>query len=82
MYKKTGDLMTEYSISRATTYRIIKEMQSLGRYPASAIIGDSRRRRVDEDAFRDYWENMEQLRHPNMRKYVKPFRKEQKKNAK
>jgi hypothetical protein len=44
------------------------------RYPASAIIGDTCRR-VDADAIQDYMENRSFLRHPNMRKYVKPYKK-------
>lgn len=74
MYLKINDLLDMYSISRSTAYRMIKEMQELNRYPKSSIIGSGKRRRIDKDAFQDFFENMEMLRHPNMRKYVEPYK--------
>ena len=74
MYAKTADLASQYSINRSTVYLIIKEMQASNRYPRSAIIGEGKRRRIDQDAFQDYYENMDWLRHPNMKKYVKPYK--------
>lgn len=78
MYLKTKEIAEQYSISRSTVYRIIEEMQALGRYPRDAIIGARKMRRIDEDALRDYMINIDQLRHPTMRRYVKPYRKEKK----
>lgn len=73
MYLKTKDIMQKYNISRATASRIIQEMQQAKRYPANAIIGGTCRR-IDADAIQDFMENREQLKHPNMRKYLKPYR--------
>lgn len=73
MYLKIKDIMQKYKISRTTANRIINEMQQAKRYPASAIIGGTCRR-IDAAAFQDYMENREQLKHPNMRKYLKPYR--------
>lgn len=74
MYLRPKDLMAKYSISRSMVNKIIDEMIALKRYPSSAIIGASRCRRIDQDAFQDYFENMEWLRHPNMRRFVKPYK--------
>lgn len=74
MYARPRDLATEYSIARSTVSKLIQEMQACKRYPASAIIGGTCRR-VDADAFQDYMENREMLKHPNMRKYVPAYRK-------
>lgn len=73
MYLKTKDIMGKYQIGRSTVSKIISEMIATERYPASAIIGDTCRR-VDSVAFQDYMENRSLLKHPNMRKYVKPFK--------
>ena len=74
MYLKTSEIVTKYKISRSTVRNLIAEMLASKRYPASAIIGDTCRR-VDADAIQDYMENRSFLRHPNMRKYVKPYKK-------
>ncbi len=74
MYAKTSDLASSYSISRSTVYRILKEMQESNRYPPNAIIGVGKRKRISVEAYQDYYTNMEWLRHPNMKKFVKPYR--------
>jgi hypothetical protein len=74
VYVKTSDLASSYSISRSTVYRILKEMQESSRYPPNAIIGVGKRKRISVEAFQDYYTNMEWLRHPNMKKFVKPYR--------
>lgn len=74
MYLKTSEIVTKYKVSRSTVSNLIAEMLASKRYPASAIIGDTCRR-VDADAIQDYMENRTFLRHPNMRKYVKPYKK-------
>jgi hypothetical protein len=74
MYLKTSEIVTKYKVSRSTVSNLITEMIASKRYPASAIIGDTCRR-VDADAIQDYMENRSFLRHPNMRKYVKPYKK-------
>lgn len=74
MYAKTSELAAEYSINRSTVYRILKEMQASKRYPRSVIIGEGKMKRIDRDAFQDYMENITWLRHPNMKKYVKPYK--------
>ena len=74
MYLKTSEIVTKYKVSRSTVSNLIAEMLASKRYPASAIIGDTCRR-VDADAIQDYMENRSFLRHPNMRKYVKPYKK-------
>jgi hypothetical protein len=76
MYAKASELESSYSISRSTVYRILKEMQESNRYPPNAIIGVGKRKRISVEAFQDYYMNMEWLRHPNMKKYVKPYREE------
>lgn len=73
MYLKSKELMDKYQIGRSTVSKIIAEMLEANRYPASAIIGDTCRR-VDSEAFQDYMENRSLLKHPNMKKYVEPFR--------
>ena len=75
MYLKPKEIMERYSISRSMVNKMKDEMLQSGRYPKNAIIGAPRCWRIDEDAFQDYFENLEYLRHPNMRKYVKPYRK-------
>lgn len=75
MYYKTKDIVEKYNISRSMAGKLIQEMKSLKRYPASAIIGGTCRR-IDADAFQDYMENREMLRHPNMQKYVKAYGRE------
>lgn len=75
MYKRPRDLVEEYSLSRSMVSKLLQEMLESKRYPAGAIVGGTCRR-VDADAFQDYMENREQLKHPNMRKYVKPYRRE------
>lgn len=74
MYLRVNDILEIYSISRSTAYRMIKEMQELNRYPKSSIIGSGKRRRIDKAAFQDFYENMEYLRHPVMKKYVEPYK--------
>jgi hypothetical protein len=74
MYLKTSEITEKYKVSRSTVSNLIAEMIASKRYPASAIIGDTCRR-VDADAIQDYMENRSFLRHPNMRKYVKPYKK-------
>lgn len=81
MYLKIIDIMNKYQISRTSVNTMIAEMQDCKsgkhlkkRYPASAVIGIKRMRRIDSDCFQDYFENLERLRHPNMRKYVEDFR--------
>lgn len=74
MYLKSKEIQEKYKIGHSTVSRIIYEMIDSKRYPASAIIGDTCRR-VDADAFQDYMENRTFLKHPNMRKYVKPYKK-------
>ena len=73
MYKKAKDLMDEYQIGRSTVHNILQEMQDLKRYPASAIVGGTCKR-VDADAFQDYMQFREQLKHPNMKKYLRPYK--------
>lgn len=73
-YKKISDLVDAYGISRDTCYRLVREIQASGRYPPYAVIGERSLRRVDERAFQDYYANMTWLRHPNMKKYVKPYK--------
>lgn len=73
-YVKPKDLMEWYSISRSQVTKIMKEMIDSGRYPPNAIIGGPRCKRINPKCFADYFENMEWLRHPNMRKYVKPYK--------
>ncbi len=75
MYAKPTDLMQKYSISRSMVRKIIREMQETKRYPKAAIIGTAYCLRIDTDCFQDYFENMEYLRHPNMRKYVEEYKK-------
>lgn len=72
-YVRPKDLMEYYSISRSQVSKIMQEMLESKRYPKDAIIGDKRCRRIDKDCFQDYFENMDWLRHPNMKKYVKPY---------
>ena len=72
-YKRIKDLMAEYALSRSMVTKMMEEMVASGRYPPSAIIGDRYCKRIDERAFQDYFENMKWLRHPNMKKYVKPY---------
>jgi hypothetical protein len=74
MYKRIKDLMVEYSLSRRTVGNMLVEMTESKRYPTSAIVGGTCRR-VDADAFQDFMENRDMLKHPNMRKYLKPYRK-------
>ena len=74
MYLKTSEITEKYKVSRSTVSNLISEMISSERYPSSAIIGDTCRR-VDADAIQDYMENRGWLKHPNMKKYVKPYRK-------
>lgn len=74
MYLRIKDIMAQYSLSRSMVNKILVEMAEIKRYPKSAIIGANRCRRIDQDAFQDYFENMEWLRHPNMRKFVKPYK--------
>ena len=74
MYLKSSDIREKYNIGRNTVSRLINEMIESKRYPASAIIGGTCRR-VDSDAIQDYMENRSFLKHPNMRKYVKPYKK-------
>lgn len=73
MYKRPKDIMEEYKISRSTFRRMIEEMQGSGRYPRSAIIGDTCRR-IDGDAFQDFLEVRAELKHPTMRRYLKPYK--------
>lgn len=73
MYLKAKDIMEKYQIGRSTVSKIIAEMMEANRYPASAVIGDTCRR-VDSEAFQDYMENRSLLKHPNMQKYIKPYR--------
>ena len=75
MYLKSKEIQTKYKIGHSTVSRIIQEMIESNRYPASAIVGDTCRR-IDSEAFQDYMENRSFLKHPNMRKYVKPYKKE------
>ena len=81
MYLKIIDIMNKYQISRTSVNTMIAEMQDCKsgkhlkkRYPASAVIGIKRMRRIDSDCFQDYFENLERLRHPNMRKYVDDYK--------
>lgn len=74
MYLKATDLKDMYRISISMVNKIVREMLDCKRYPKSAIIGDRRFRRIDSDAFQDYMENMEYLRHPTMKKYVQPYK--------
>lgn len=73
MYLKVVEIMEKYNISRSTACRILHEMQQLNRYPKSAIIG-GRCCRIEGEAFQDYMENRQQLKHPSMKKYVKPYK--------
>lgn len=74
MYLKSKQLQETYNIGRSTVSRIISEMEKSERYPKNAIIGGTCRR-VDSEAFQDYMENRELLKHPTMKKYVEPFRR-------
>lgn len=74
MYLRIKDLMQNYSLSRKTVSNMLAEMVECKRYPASVIVGGTCRR-VDADAFQDFMENRDMLKHPNMRKYLKPYRK-------
>lgn len=73
MYLRIKDLMENYSLSRKTVSNMLTEMLNSNRYPASAIVGGSCRR-VDADAFQDFMENREMLKHPNMKKYLRPYK--------
>ena len=73
MYLKSKQIAEMYSISRSTLTRMVQEMQESKRYPASAIVGDTCRR-IDAAAFQDFMENRAMLRHPNMRRYLKPYK--------
>ena len=73
-YKSPKDLMTEYSISRSTVSNIIKEMLKSSRYPPNTFIKGSITR-VNADAFQDYMNHRELLKHPNMRRYVPAYQK-------
>lgn len=73
MYYKIKEIMDKYKISRSTACRMIKEMQQSKRYPAAAIIGGTCKR-INGDAFQDFMENREALKHPNMKKYLKPYK--------
>lgn len=73
-YWRAVDFKEKYKISISMVNKIIREMQDSKRYPKSAIIGEKRFRRVDPDAFQDYMENLEYLRHPTMKRYVKPYK--------
>ena len=75
MYKNQISLATDYGYHPSTISRMVAEMKGSGRYPANAIIGERKRRRVLVEAFEDYLVNMEMLKHPNMKKYVKPYKK-------
>ena len=77
MYLRIKDLMENYSLSRKTVSNMLTEMVDSKRYPASVIVGGTCRR-VDADAFQDFMENRDMLKHPNMRKYLKPYRRESK----
>lgn len=74
MYLRIKDLMQNYSLSRKTVGNMLTEMLESKRYPNSAIVGGTCRR-VDADAFQDFMENRDMLKHPNMRKYLKPYKK-------
>lgn len=78
-YLTPREIQEIYKISASMVSKINKEMIESKRYPQSAIIGNQRFRRIDAAAFQDYMENMEQLRHPTMRRFVKPYK--QKKGA-
>lgn len=73
MYLKSKQIAEKYSLSRSTLSRMLQEMLDSKRYPASAIIGDTCRR-IDAAAFQDFMENRAMLRHPNMRRYLKPYK--------
>ena len=73
MYLKSKDIMEKYQIARSTVSKILSEMIASERYPSSAVVGGSCIR-VDSEAFQDYMEKRNLLKHPNMRKYVEPFR--------
>ena len=73
MYLRSKDIMEKYQIARSTVSKIIAEMMETDRYPSSAIIGDTCRR-VDSEAIQDYMENRSLLRHPNMKRYVAPYK--------
>ena len=72
-YVRAKDLMEWYSISRSQVTKIMHEMTESGRYPPDAIIGSGHCKRIDKKCFADYFENMEWLRHPNMKRFVKPY---------
>lgn len=74
-YVKTIDLASKYSYSRSTIYALVKEMEASDRYPKDAIIGSGRMRRVDADAFQDFMENLTLIRHPNMRRTLRPYKR-------
>jgi predicted phage tail protein len=65
--------MKKYQIARSTVSKILSEMIASERYPSSAVVGGSCIR-VDSEAFQDYMENRSLLKHPNMQKYIKPYR--------
>ena len=73
MYLKSKQIAEKYSLSRSTLTRMVQEMQDSKRYPASAIVGDTCRR-IDAAAFQDFMENRAMLCHPNMRRYLKPYK--------
>lgn len=73
MYLKSKQIAEKYSLSRSTLRRMLQEMTDSKRYPASAIVGDTCRR-IDAAAFQDFMENRAMLRHPNMRRYLKPYK--------
>lgn len=74
MYLKPKEIVDLYKVSRSTVSNLINEMIDSQRYPKSAIIGGGCVR-VDADAIQDYMENRGWLKHPNMKKYVKPYKK-------
>ena len=73
-YMKTSDIRSYYDISWKVMNRMLSEMLACGRYPPGTVIGYRQSKRVDADAFQDYYENLELLRNANSLRYMNKHR--------
>lgn len=62
-YLKVSEWCARYSVSRQTVYRMLKEMESLHRYPDELIVPMDTSYRVHEAAVHDYMVNRKALKH-------------------
>lgn len=53
-YLRQKDIADRYGYTKASVYRLIKDMEKTGRYPAGAILRTSRAVMVLETAVHDY----------------------------